>query len=120
MAKIKFLLQSKSDNSQIYIRVSISQKVSLKKKTGFTINSKDWSEATGLPKQNNPVNKKLSNNLKKLDPFVLENLNKDLANSILIDSFWLETQINNCFKRVVKTDTGLLINTRWVKLFGVN
>ena len=110
MPKIKFLLQSKSDNSQIYIRVSISQKVSLKKKTGFTINSKDWSEATGLPKQNNPENKKLSNNLKKLDPFVLENLNKDLANSVLIDAYWLETQINNCFKRVVKTDTGLLIN----------
>lgn len=110
MAKIKFLLQSKSDNSQIYIRVSISQKVSLKKKTGFTINSKDWSEATGLPKQNNPENKKLSNNLKKLDPFILENLNKDLANSILIDAYWLETQINNCFKRVVKTDSGLLIN----------
>ena len=110
MAKIKFLLQSKSDNSQIYIRVSISQKVSLKKKTGFTINSKDWSEATGLPKQNNPENKKLSNNLKKLDPFILENLNKDLANSVLIDAYWLETQINNCFKRVVKTDSGLLIN----------
>lgn len=110
MAKIKFLLQSKSDNSQIYIRVSISQKVSLKKKTGFTINSKDWSEATGLPKQNNPENKELSNNLKKLDPFVLENLNKDLADSVLIDAYWLEAQINNCFKRVVKTDTGLLIN----------
>ncbi|RTZ05448.1 phage integrase SAM-like domain-containing protein [Flavobacterium sp. GSP6] len=110
MAKIKFLLQSKSDNSQIYIRVSISQKISLKKKTGFTINSKDWSEATGLPKQNNPENKKLSNNLKKLDPFVLENLNKDLANSVLIDAYWLENQISNCFKRVIKTDTGLLIN----------
>lgn len=110
MAKIKFLLQSKSENAQIYIRVSLSQKVSLKKKTGFTINPKDWSEATGLPKQNNPENKKLSNNLKKLDPFVLENLNNDLANRVLIDSFWLETQINKCFKRVNKTDAGLLIN----------
>ena len=110
MAKIKFLLQSKSENSQIYIRVSISQKVSIKKKTGFTINSKDWSETTGLPKQNNPENKKLSNNLKKLDPFVIGNLNNDLAGGILIDAYWLENQINNCFKRVVKTDTGLLIN----------
>ncbi len=110
MAKIKFLLQSKSENAQIYIRVSISQKVSIKKKTGFTINSKDWSETTGLPKQNNPENKKLSNNLKKLDPFVIGNLNNDLAGGVLIDAYWLENQINNCFKRVVKTDTGLLIN----------
>src|SRR6188768_708264 len=107
MAKIKFLLQSKSENAQIYIRLSISQKVSLKKKTGFTINPKDWSEATGLPKQNNSENKKLSNNLKKLDPFILDNLNNDLANSVLIDGFWLETQINKCFKRVNKTDKGL-------------
>jgi integrase len=110
MAKIKFLLQSKSENSQIYIRVSISQKVSLKKKTGFTINPKDWSEATGLPKQNNPENKKLSNNLKKLEPFILDNLNNDLGKSVLIDSNWLESKINDCFSRVVKTDTGLLIN----------
>jgi hypothetical protein len=110
MAKIKFLLQSKSENAQIYVRVSISQKVSIKKKTGFTINSKDWSETTGLPKQNNPENKKLSNNLKKLDPFVIGNLNNDLAGGVLIDAYWLENQINNCFKRVVKTDTGLLIN----------
>ena len=110
MAKIKFLLQSKSENSQIYIRLSISQKVSLKKKTGFTINPKDWSESTSLPKQNNPENKKLSNNLKKLEPFIFDQLNKDLANGTLIDTFWLETQINNCFSRVVKTDSGILIN----------
>ena len=109
MAKIKFILQSKSDNSQIYIRVSISQYVSLKKKTGFAINPKDWSESN-LPKQTKPENKTLSNNLKKLETFVLENLNNDLANSVLIDAYWLESKINNCFKRVVKTDTGLLIN----------
>ena len=109
MAKIKFLLQSKSENAQIYIRISISQKVSLKKKTGFFINPKDWSESN-LPKQTKPENKILSNNLKRLEIFVLENLNKDLANGTLIDAFWIETQINNCFNRVVKTDNNLLVN----------
>jgi hypothetical protein len=49
MAKIKFLLQSKSENAQIYIRVSISQTVSLKKKTGFSVNPKDWSEPNQSP-----------------------------------------------------------------------
>ena len=109
MAKIKFLLQSKSENAQIYIRVSISQKVSLKKKTGFFINPKDWSE-TNFPKQTKPENKLLSTNLKKLETFVLENLNKDLANGTLIDAYWLENQINTLFKRVVKTDTTFLVN----------
>ena len=40
----------------------------------------------------------------------MENLNKDLANGTLIDSFWIQTQLNGCFKRVVKTDSGLLVN----------
>lgn len=115
--KIKFLLQSKSENSQIYIRVSISQFVSIKKKTGFTINPKDWSAkdkskgtGTGRPKQNNPENKIIHSSLNKLETFVFNNLNSDLAKGVLIDSYWLENQINNCFKRVVKTDTGLLVN----------
>lgn len=109
MAKVKFLLQSKSENAQIYLRLSISQKHLLKKKTGFSINPKDWGE-TGFPKQTKAENKALSNNLKKLEVFVLENLNKDLANGKLIDAFWIESQINNCFNRVVKTDNNLLIN----------
>ncbi len=110
MAKIKFLLQSKSENAQIYIRVSISQFVSLKKKTGFTINPKDWSATTDRPKQNNSENKNTHANLNKLETFIFDQLNKDLANGTLIDSYWLETQINDCFNRVIKTDTSLLIN----------
>jgi integrase len=117
MAKIKFLVQGKSENSQIYIRVSISQFVSIKKKTGFTINPKDWSAkdkkkgtGTDRPKQNNPENKILHSSLNKLETFVFDNLNNDLANGNLIDSYWLENQINNCFKRVEKTDNSLLSN----------
>lgn len=110
MAKIKFILQSKSENAQIYIRVSISKIVSIKKKTGFFVNPKDWSEKTSFPKQNNPENKQLSNNLKKLETFVLDNLNNDLSNNVLIDTFWLNNQIINCFNRVVLTDAGLLVN----------
>lgn len=117
MAKIKFLVQGKSENSQIYIRVSISQFLSIKKKTGFTINPKDWSAkdknkgtGTDRPKQNNPENKKTHSSLNKLETWVFDNLNNDLAKGSLIDGYWLENQIINCFKRVVKTDTGLLVN----------
>ena len=117
MATIKFSLQSKAENSQIYIRVSISKFVSIKKKTGFTINAKDWSPkdkkkgtGTDRPKQNNPENKITHSSLNKLEDFIFDNLNSDLSKGVLIDGFWLEAQINNCFKRVVKTDTGLLVN----------
>jgi hypothetical protein len=115
MATIKFLVQSKSENSQIYIRLSISQFLSLKKKTGFTINPKDWStktngKGTDRPKQNNPDNKIIHSSLNKLETWIFNNLNDDLSKGTLIDSYWLETQIKECFNRVEKTDNSLLVN----------
>lgn len=77
--------------------------------TGFTINPKDW--GIGKPKQNNTAtNKQLTNSLKKLETYILENLNTDLSKGVLIDNYWLQSQINNCFNRIEKVDTGLLIN----------
>lgn len=117
MAKIKFLIQGKSENSQIYIRVSLSQYVSIKKKTGFTINPKDWSPkdkskgtGTDRPKQNNPENKIIHSNLNKLEMWIFDNLNYDLGKGVLIDSYWLETKIKECFNRVEKTNSSLLVN----------
>lgn len=111
MATIQYRLRSKANkNVSIKIRLSINRDNVFELNTGFTINPKDWSEATNLPKQNNPENKLLSNNLKKLETFVLDNLNTDLGRSILIDGLWLETKINDCFERIEKTDTGLIVN----------
>ena len=115
MAKVKFLVQGKTDNSQIYIRVSISQFVSIKKKTGFTINPNDWSQkvknkGTDRPKQNNPENRIIHSSLNKLEAYVFDNLNNDLSKGVLIDKYWLENQIKNCFNRVEVTDKSLLIN----------
>ncbi|WP_140484763.1 phage integrase SAM-like domain-containing protein [Flavobacterium sp. GSA192] len=111
MATIQFRLRSKANkNVSIKVRLSIDRNNVFELNTGFTINPKDWSETTGLPKQNNETNKKISNDLKKLDSYISNNLNTDLGNGILIDSNWLETKINDCFSRVIKTDTGLLIN----------
>lgn len=112
MASVKFRLRSKANKNvsiKIYLSTGRSNKF-LELSTGFTINPKDWSEATNLPKQNNADNKILSNNLKKLETFVLNKLNKDLSKGILIDSYWLEKNINDCFNRVVQTDSGLLVN----------
>lgn len=111
MAKIQFRLRSSANkNVSIKIRLSSGRGNDLELNTGFTINPKDWSDKTNFPKQTDAVNKELTNNLKKLEAFVFENLNKDLSNGVLIDSDWLEKQIINCFNRVVKTDSGLLVN----------
>lgn len=111
MATIQFRVRSKANkNVSIKIRLSIDRNNVFELNTGFTINPKDWSAPTGLPKLNNPENKLLSSALKKLDSFIIDNLNTDLGKSVLIDSNWLESKINGCFSRVVKTDKGLLIN----------
>lgn len=110
MATVKFLLQSKTDKSQIYIRLSAGRETNLKKKTGFVIDAKDWSEKASLPKQSSVENKNLISNLNRLENFIFNRYNDDLSNGVVIDSYWLENCINECFSRVEKTDNTIFVN----------
>jgi integrase len=112
MAKVQFRLRSEANkNVSIKVRLSIKRKNVFETNTGFTINPKDWSTETDLPKQKNTTEiKQVTNNLKKLDSFISNKLNTDLGNGVLIDKYWLESSINKCFNRVEKINTGLLLN----------
>lgn len=110
MATIKFFLQSKKENAQIHVRVSVSRGVVVRKSTGFIINAQQWSEKTSLPKQTNAESKTLRNSLNKLQTHLYEVLNDDLAKGVLIDGNWLDSQINTCFNRVDKSDTNVFVN----------
>lgn len=111
MATVQFRLRSKANkNVSIKVRVSLGRGNDIELGTGFTINPKDWSKDTDRPKQNNAENKLIFNNLKKLDSFIFENLNKDLGKGVIIDTYWLEAKIKECFDRVEKVDTGLVLN----------
>jgi hypothetical protein len=111
MATVQFRLRSKANkNVSIKVRVSISRENVTEANTGFSINPKFWSDTTHRPIQNTTENKLIFNDLKKLDSFIFENLNKDLGKNILIDSFWLNSKIIECFERVIKNDAGLLVN----------
>jgi integrase len=112
MASIKFRLRSTADkNVSIKVRLILGRgKQDIELNTGFSINPKDWSESNNLPKQNNTENKVIFNNLKKLESFLFKSLNNDMGGSIVIDSFWLNAKINDCFERVLKTDEGLISN----------
>jgi integrase len=109
MAKVQFRLRSKANkNVSIKVRLLNGKNTDLELNTGFTINPKEWS--TDLPKYTTTENKIIFKNLKKLESYIFENLNKDLGTGILIDNYWLQSQINDCFKRVEKIDTGLITN----------
>ena len=111
MATVNFRLRSKANkNVSIKVYLSLERGNVIEINTGFTINPKDWSKDTDRPLKNTTDNKLIFNNLKKLESFLYNNLNTDLGDSILIDAFWLESKIVDCFDRVVTTDTGLLIN----------
>ena len=100
MATLKFLLQSKSNNAPIYTRLSIGRGKIYYRKTGLTINPKDWSTTTDLPLNNTVTNKNLSSKLKKLDAFIFESLNDDTSNGIDITPDWLQVKIDLHFNRV--------------------
>ena len=111
MATVNFRLRSKSNkNVSIKIYLSLGRGNVIELNTPFTINPKDWSKDTDRPKQNNAENKLIFNNLKKLDSFVFENLNQDLGKGLIIDTFWLQSKINECFSLVEKIDIGLILN----------
>ncbi|MDQ6470059.1 tyrosine-type recombinase/integrase [Flavobacterium sp. LHD-80] len=112
MASIKFRLRSNANkNVSIKVRLILGFKKSdLELNTGFSINPKDWSETTGFPKQNNTENKIIFSNLKKLESFLFKSLNGDMGESVVIDSFWLQSKISDCFNRIEKTDEGLITN----------
>jgi integrase len=110
MATVNFRIRSNA-NKNVSIKIILSQGRgnALETNTGFSINPKNWGK--GKPTQNNTTeNRQLTNSLKKLESYILENLNKDLASGIIIDNHWLQNQINVCFERIEKTDNGLLTN----------
>jgi integrase len=111
MATVNFRLRSKANkNVSIKVYLSTGRGNVIELNSGFSIIPKDWSKDTNRPKQNSAENKIIFNNLKKLESYIFENLNTDLGKGIVIDSFWLESKINNCFERVQKTDEGIITN----------
>jgi len=111
MASIKFRLRSVANkNVAIKVYASLGRGNFIEVNTGFSINPKDWSESTDRPKQNNPENKVIFNNLIKLESFLFKSVNTDMGESVVIDAFWLSAKIDECFERVIKTDEGIITN----------
>ena len=128
MASIKFRLRSKANkNVSIKVYTSLGRDNFIEVSTGFTINPKDWNtpdkdnpkKGDNLPKQNSPENKVIFNNLKKLESFLFESVNTAMSESVVIDTFWLEAKINECFKGVVKSNSGLRTTSPSLKMLRI-
>jgi len=102
MASIKFLIQSKTKTTPIYLRLSINRQQVYKRKTGLFIKPNDWSKDKGLPKQTTASNKNLSTELNELQNKILKQLNEANTKGEVITGDWLQYQIDLHFERIAE------------------
>lgn len=110
MATLKYVLQSKSEKSNIYIRFSISRKTILYRKTGFVINAKDWSEHNAQPIQKSQELKTLKSKLGKLDIFINDAYNNSISKGEEITGDWLLLQIDLFNNKIQVIELDILTN----------
>lgn len=110
MAKIKFLLQSKSEISNIYVRYSINRATVLKRKTGFIINAKDWSVDKAQPKMGREDLKIIKSKLDKLATFINDAHNEGISNGLEFTGDWLQLQIDIFNNKIAVVELDVLTN----------
>ncbi|GJH41818.1 transposase [Capnocytophaga sp. HP1101] len=102
---IKFILQSKSDNAPIYVRLIISRDKDYKCKTGLFIDSKAWSVAKQLPKTTAIEHKNTAIDLNALRQFIEKCVNQSDQRGEVINTQWLKDKVDIHFKRITDTAT---------------
>lgn len=111
MATIKYLLQSKNDNSNIYVRYSINRTSVWKRKTGFVINPKNWSQDKAQPIQKSEELKILKSKLDKLSVFINDAYNSGVNLGIVFTGDWLQFQIDLFNNKIALVDLDILANS---------
>ena len=111
MATIKYLIKGNKELSSIYVRLRDGRKTDLTISTGYTIEPKNWSDATGKVKQTSSNKEKLnlSNNLEQLQRKITDSLNAEKGNGVLINSEWLDNVIKKFKNPLLEAKTELLI-----------
>ena len=100
MATVKFRVLHKSDNAQIYLRLSLSRDNVFQSKTGKTINPAFWSSKTSRPIQKLPEFKNLALELNELETFIMKSYNSDYAKGVIFSKEWLDEKINSFYNRI--------------------
>jgi integrase len=111
MATLKYIIQSKNENSNLYVRYSIDRKTNLKRKTGFTINPKDWNLDKAQPKQSRDDLKVLKSKLDKLAIFINDAYNNAISKGVLFTGDWLQHQIDLFNNKIKIVDFDILTNS---------
>ena len=99
MAKAKFLIKNQTTHSEIYCRFTEGRNVDLSRKTGLTVNAKNWNNKKGLPKTAESEGKTLHSILQKLDIGIIDSYNSLIASGEEPNKQWLTKEIDRFFNR---------------------
>ena len=110
MATLKFKLRNESDNTNIYVYYSISQKVRLWRKTGFVINFKDWNAEKEQSRLKGDDAKKLNIRLAELKIHLEKHYNNAVSEGIEFTGDWLQGKIDVFNNKVAVVDLDILTN----------
>lgn len=110
MATVKYLIKGQNENSTIYVRLKDGRNTDVTLSTGYTIEPKFWSDATGKVKQSatNKEKLNLANSLKELERKIFDCLNEDKGTGITIDRTWLDSIIQRFKNPLLESKTELL------------
>ncbi|WP_417611456.1 phage integrase SAM-like domain-containing protein [Owenweeksia hongkongensis] len=74
MSAVKFYVQGKTRNTNIYVRVSLGRGKLFRRKSGFTVNASNWSNKSGFPKAGGDNLIKLKRSLLDLESYLLRKI----------------------------------------------
>lgn len=110
MATLKLKLRNESDNSNIYVYYSISQKIRLWRKTGFVINFKDWNADKEQSRLRDNEAKKLNIRLAELKIHLERCFNNAVSEGTEFTGDWLQKKIDVFNNKAPVVDLDVLTN----------
>lgn len=114
-----FIVKSKSENSNIYVRFIDSKRNDQKSKTDIFVKFNNWSKIKQQVKNNTdtPERDKINTTLRNLENYILEQHNIYTIEQKYISDTWLREQIKKFFGRADKKELHTIYFNNWIQKF---
>lgn len=114
-----FIIKSKSETSNIYVRFSDSKRTDQKAKIDIFVKYNNWSKTKQQVKNSvdSPEKDKINSTLRRIENYLFEQYNIDTIDQKHIGTTWLKDQIKNFFGRADKTELHKVYYVDWVQKF---
>ncbi len=114
-----FIVKSKSETSNIYVRFTDSKRNDQKAKTDIFVKFTNWSKVKQQVKNNTdtPERDKINATLRNIENYLLEQHNTDTIEQKFISSTWLKEQIKSFFGRADKKELHTIYFVDWIQKF---